>query len=137
MAKDSRRAKAGDFQVLARRGVRDILGARLGSQVLARGLFRCVQSTHVKQSLNPGDATGFGHELGQLDMRNVKFLGPRLALVQDSDEIDNDILPREFMSQKSVVENISVDYAHGGEHQEIAMAFAMARDDRNLVAGFV
>ncbi len=130
-AEHHRRAETGQGDLGAGEGVQMVLGLALRAQVVtgAAGLVGA-ERAHVQQPAHAAVLAGLEHLLRQLDVHVTEPLATVAALVEDADQVDHRVAIAEVALE--LVRIVDV-----GQHQQVAVALAPAREHAYVLAGVV
>ena len=67
-------------------------------------------------------------------MRAAKASAAETALVEDADEIDDDVLATKALAELRLLVDVAVLQCEAGQHQQVLVLLAVARQHRDLVA---
>ena len=106
----------------------------LGAQVIARCVDRGLERGHLQQSSHAGGSRGLQHAAREFDMGATKAPAAETALIEDTDEIDDDVLAAKALAELRLLVDVAVLERQAGQHQQVLVLLAVARQHRDLVA---
>ncbi len=102
---------------------------------MARRIGGGVQRRHLQQTVHAGVFRRLQHAAGEFGVGATEAVAAEAALVQDADEIDHHFLAAKPLGELRLVVDVAILQRQAGQHQQVLVEFAVARQHCDAVAG--
>ena len=104
----------------------ELFGFTLGAEVVARSGDRGLERRHLQQAGHARGTRSLQKAAREFDMRAAKAVTAKAALVENTHEIDHDLVAAKAFAQLGLVVHIAVLERQPGQHQQVLVLLPIA-----------